>query len=278
MPITPAEIAFGENGIPLSPEYGDVYHSADGGLGQSCNVFIQGCDLPAAWQAKSRFVILETGFGLGLNFLATWEAFRKHPGQCQTLHFISIEKHPLALDSLNRCHAAWPQLAEFARALQAQWPVLVAGYHRLSFDEGRVQLTLIFDEAETALNQLEAKADAIYLDGFSPAKNPAIWSPEIMKQLGKLAAFDARLATWCVAGSVRQGLREAGFTVERKPGFGRKKERLEARLAHASLAGRVPACMPEPLVGRGACSANSPSRPLPSPTRGEGEKRRSRFW
>lgn len=234
MPITPGEIAFGENGIPLSPEYGDVYHSADGGLEQTRQVFLQSCDLPNAWQEKKRFVILETGFGLGLNFLATWQAFRRHPGQCQTLHFISIEKHPLLLDSLKHCHAAWPGLAAFANELQSQWPTLVAGYHRLSFDEGRVQLTLIFDEAETTLRHLNAKADAIYLDGFSPAKNPAIWSPELLRQLGNLAAPGARLATWCVAGTVRQGLQDAGFNVERKPGFGRKKERLEARFAHTS--------------------------------------------
>ncbi len=265
MPITPAEIAFGENGIPLSPEYGDVYHSADGGLGQSRNVFIQGCDLPAAWQDKSRFVILETGFGLGLNFLATWEAFRNHPGQCRTLHFISIEKHPLSLDSLKRCHAAWPDLAVFADELQSQWPVLVAGYHRLSFDEGRVQLTLIFDEAESALKYLDVKADALYLDGFSPAKNPAIWSADVLRLLGKLSASDARLATWCVAGTVRQNLQEAGFKVERKPGFGSKKERLEARFAHASRftphsslqkatligAGIAGVCLAHALVQRG---------------------------
>lgn len=265
MPITPGEISFGENGIPLSHEYGDVYHSADGGLEQSRQVFLQGCGLPHAWQDKNQFVVLETGFGLGLNFLSTWQAFRKHPGKCQTLHFISIEKHPLPLDLLKRCHAAWPELAGFARDLQAQWPVLVAGYHRLSFDKGRVQLTLIFDEAETALKHLEAKADAIYLDGFSPAKNPAIWSPDLLKQLGKLAAPDARLATWCVAGAVRQGLQEAGFTVERKTGFGRKKERMEARFAHtprltphaplqnATLigAGIAGVCLAHALVQRG---------------------------
>jgi tRNA 5-methylaminomethyl-2-thiouridine biosynthesis bifunctional protein len=237
MPISPGEISFGENGIPLSPEYGDVYHSADGGLEQSRQVFLQGCNLPNAWQDKNRFVILETGFGLGLNFLATWQAFRKHPGQCHRLHFISVEKHPLSLDSLKRCHAAWPALAEFAKAIQTQWPVRVAGYHRLSFDEGRVQLTLIFDAAESALKQLDAKADAIYLDGFSPAKNPAIWSPDLLKQLGKLAAPGAHLATWCVAGTVRLGLQQAGFSIQRKPGFGRKKERLEARFSPPSSHG-----------------------------------------
>ncbi|KAB2313493.1 bifunctional tRNA (5-methylaminomethyl-2-thiouridine)(34)-methyltransferase MnmD/FAD-dependent 5-carboxymethylaminomethyl-2-thiouridine(34) oxidoreductase MnmC [Betaproteobacteria bacterium SCN2] len=234
MPITPGEIAFAENGIPASPAYGDIYHSADGGLQQARSVFLQGCKLPQAWQDVNRFVILETGFGLGLNFLATWQAFREHPGHCSRLHFISVEKHPLSKDTLARCHAAWPELSELAQQLREQWPLLVAGYHHLQFDDGRVQLTLIFDDAETALKQLEAKADAIYLDGFSPAKNPDIWSPALLAQFRHLASPGARLSTWCVAGKVRQALQAAGFEVERRPGFGHKKERLEARFAQAS--------------------------------------------
>ena len=238
MPIVPGDIAFGENGIPASPEYGDIYHSADGGLQQARNVFLQGCGLPQAWQDTDRFVILETGFGLGLNFLATWQAYRAQPGRCTRLHFISVEKHPLRKDTLARCHAAWPELADLAQELREQWPVLVAGYHRLGFDHGRVQITLIFDDAEAALKQLDAKADAIYLDGFSPAKNPDIWSPALLAQLKHLSNPGARLATWCVAGKVRQALQEAGFEVERKPGFGHKKERLEARFSPLSLDGR----------------------------------------
>lgn len=228
MPITPGEVEFSENGIPASPEYGDIYHSADGGLEQARNVFLHGCNLPDAWQDSSRFVILETGFGLGLNFLATWRAFREHPGRCSRLHFISVEKHPLARATLERCHAEWPALAELAGKLREQWPLLVAGYHRLSFDEGRVQLTLVFDDAEITLKQLDATADAIYLDGFSPARNPDIWSPVLLAQLGRVSGKGARLATWCVAGRVRQALQEAGFSIERKPGYGHKKERLEA--------------------------------------------------
>ncbi len=240
MPITPGEVAFGENGIPASPAYGDIYHSADGGLQQARNVFLQGCDLPNAWQKTERFVILETGFGLGLNFLATWQAWRGHPGRCARLHFISIEKNPLTKDTLARCHADWPELVPLAAMLHEQWPLLVAGYHRLSFDDGRVQLTLIFDDAEPAFKQLDATADAIYLDGFSPAKNPDIWSPALLAQLRHLSKPGARLATWCVAGAVRQALQEAGFAVERKPGFGHKKERLEARFADTARSAAPP--------------------------------------
>lgn len=258
MPLVPGEISIGENGIPASPEYGDVYHSADGGLQQARNVFLQGCNLPEGWQDSERFVILETGFGLGLNFLATWQAFRAHPGHCAQLHFISVEKHPLALDSLLRCHAAWSELAELAQQLREQWPVLVAGYHRLSFDDGRVQLTLIFEDAEQALKQLDAKVDAIYLDGFSPAKNPDIWSSPIIRQLQRLATPGALLGTWCVAGAVRQGLQAAGFTVERKPGFGHKKERLEATFAGNSPAQSHdnPASKTAAIIGAGIAGSS----------------------
>lgn len=234
MPLVPGDILIGENGVPASPAYGDIYHSADGGLQQARNVFLQGCGLPQAWQSTERFVILETGFGLGLNFLATWQAYREQPGRCGRLHFISVEKHPLSQATLARCHAAWHELAPQAALLREQWPVLVAGYHRLSFDDGHVQLTLIFDDAEPALKQLDASVDAIYLDGFSPAKNPDIWSSAVLGQIRRLSSPGAHLATWCVAGAVRQALQEAGFTVERKPGFGHKKERLEARFAQPS--------------------------------------------
>jgi tRNA 5-methylaminomethyl-2-thiouridine biosynthesis bifunctional protein len=234
MPLVPGDILIGENGVPASPTYGDIYHSADGGLQQARSVFLQGCKLPGAWQDRTRFVILETGFGLGLNFLATWQAYREQLGHCTQLHFISVEKHPLSRDALARCHSAWPELAHLAQQLREQWPALVAGYHRLNFDSGRVQLTLIFEDAEPALKQLDANVNAIYLDGFAPAKNPDIWSASVFQQLRRLVAPGARLASWCVAGAVRQGLQEAGFFVERKPGFGHKKERLVAVFSHAS--------------------------------------------
>lgn len=247
MPITPGEIAFDENGIPLNAEYGNIYRSSDGGLDQARAVFLNGCGLPHAWQDKERFVVLETGFGLGLNFLATWEAFRAHPGRCQTLHFISIEKHPLTTETLARCHTLWPELKTLAETLRAQWPVLVAGYHRVSFDSGRVQLTLIFDDAEAALKQLNARADAIYLDGFSPTKNPAIRSSSPLKILNKLAAPGARLASGCVADTVRQCLQEADFSVEHKSEFGQKNARLEAR--HTEIRSAHP-LRPAPYASR----------------------------
>lgn len=228
-PITHSSLAFAADGTPFSEVYGDVYHSADGGLAQAQQVFLAGNDLPARWQGREQFVIVETGFGLGLNFLASWAAWRADPDRSQRLHFISCELHPFECDDLARLHARWPELAELSGMLRAAWPTLAPGVHRLHFDEDRVCLTLYFGDAREGLAQLEAHADAFLLDGFSPARNPDMWSARIFHLLARRAATGATLATWSVAGDVREGLRRAGFTVEKAPGFGAKRQMLIGR-------------------------------------------------
>ena len=230
MPLIPASLAFTDDGTPYSPTFDDVYHSAEGGLGQAQHVFLAGNDLPRRWQDRERFVVLETGFGLGLNFLATWAAWRDDPLRCARLHFISCELHPFTVADLAHLHQRWPQFAELSAALRAQWPVLAPGLHRLHLDLERVTLTLYFGDARVGLAQIVAQADALYLDGFSPARNPALWSPKICHLLARLAAPDATLATWSVAGTVREHLRHAGFVVDKTPGFGGKRQMLRGRL------------------------------------------------
>ncbi len=205
-PLRPADLSFAEDGTPWSAAFGDVYHSAYGGPAQARHVFLGGNDLPQRWQGRDRFVILETGFGTGLNFLATWQAWRDDPQRCRRLHFISLEKFPLTVGDLARCQQAWPEFAELAKQLQASWPVLAPGMHRLYFDNGRVILTLVFGDATQCLRAIDASVDAFYLDGFSPAKNPDLWSPYFCKGLTRLAAPGATLATWSVAGNVRRAL------------------------------------------------------------------------
>lgn len=223
-PIVPAELAFDGNGIPYAPAYGDSYHSASGGLEQARHVFLCGNGLPDRWQDR-QFVILETGFGLGLNFLCTWQAWKSNPGK--RLHYVTIEKHPFRRDDLQRLHGRWPELAGLAAQLEAQWPLPLPGLQRLDF--GDVVLTLCFGDAAELLPQLTLAADAIYLDGFAPDKNPDLWSDAIIAQLHRLAAPGATLATWTVAGDIRRRLAGADFSVERKPGFGNKREMLAGR-------------------------------------------------
>jgi tRNA 5-methylaminomethyl-2-thiouridine biosynthesis bifunctional protein len=225
-PIKPVRLALDANGTPVSEAYGDVYHSAAGGHEQALHVFLAGNGLPGAWQGKERFVILETGFGLGLNFLATWLAWRNDPQRCAELQFISLEKHPFSADDLAQAQGVWPEFAALSEELHRHWPALIPGEHRLELDGGRVVLRLVFGEASETLGRLNAAVDAFYLDGFSPAKNPAMWSPALCLSLARLANPGATLATWSVAGSVRRALTAAQFAVQKSLGFAGKRQML----------------------------------------------------
>lgn len=174
--------------------------------------------------------MLETGFGLGLNFLATWQAWHDDPQRPQRLHFVSIEKHPFARTDLAELHRHWPALAPLAAELQAAWPLLTPGLHRIELAGGRVVLTLALGDAAWIVPRLRLAADALYLDGFSPAQNPDLWDAYLLKGLTRRCAPGATLATWSVAGRVREALRALRWTLEKTPGFGGKREMLQGRL------------------------------------------------
>lgn len=228
--IVPARLRFAADGTPVSETYDDVYHSAGGGLAQARHVFLHGNRLPERWRGRRAFTILETGFGFGLSFLATWQAWRGDPARCESLHFVSIEKHPFNAAELSSLLERYAELKEEGRELLAQWPILVPGMHRLEFDGGKVVLTLFLGDVADGLPQLQLAADAIFLDGFAPPKNPAMWEPRVLRQLGRLAAPGATLATWSVAGSVCAALQDAGFALEKVRGFATKREMLRGNL------------------------------------------------
>lgn len=227
--LQPARLEFTPDGTPFSVAYGDVYHSTAGGPQQARHVFLAGNGLPGRWQGSDRFVILETGFGLGLNFLSTWQAWRDDPQHCRRLHFISFEKHPFTATDLAIAQQAWPEFAALAAELQANWPLLTPGVHRLHLDGGNVILTLFFGDAATQLRTVNAAVDAFFLDGFAPAKNPELWTPQLCKALARLSSEGTTLATWAVAGPVRQALKEAEFELKKRPGFAGKWQMLTGR-------------------------------------------------
>jgi len=232
-------------GIPCSPAFGDVYHTADGGTAQARHVFLAGNALTSRWKGREDFTILETGFGLGLNFLETWRALDEGPwnargGGPARLHYISVEKFPLAREALAEAHAHWPEHAARSRHLADVWPLPLAGFHRLHLASGRIFVTLLLGDAAALLPQLVARVDAFYLDGFAPARNPELWSAPVFEQLARLAAPGATLATWTVAGAVRDGLTAHGFTVEKRAGFASKREMLTGHFNKPLMAG-VPA-------------------------------------
>lgn len=255
-PVVPARIVRDNDGIPVSEPYGDRYHARDGALAQARHVFIAGNGLPARWQGRKRFTILETGFGLGHNFLATWQAWRRDPQRCEQLVFLSVDKHPPRRETLAEFLSALHEeplapadtadptsgIAALSRDLIAAWPPLSHNLHLMHFDDGRVRLMLAFGDALPWLRELVARADAFYLDGFAPARNPAMWSHDVFAALARLAARDASAATWCLAREVHDGLAAAGFIVSRAPGLGSRRELTVARFA--------PRFMPQHAVAR----------------------------
>ncbi|MEY4753828.1 MAG: hypothetical protein RJA44_1503, partial [Pseudomonadota bacterium] len=193
-------------------------------------VFLGGNGLPQRWQGRERFVILETGFGLGNNFLATWAAWRADAQRCERLIYVALEKHPLLRVDLARVHAG-SALPELAAQLIAQWPLPTPDLHPLDFEGGRVQLLLVHGDAARTLPGLQLAFDACYLDGFAPARNAELWSADLFRKLARLAAPQATAATWSAARAVRDGLAAQGFEVRQVPGFSGKRDMTVAQYA-----------------------------------------------
>lgn len=259
--LIPARLEFTPDGTPFSTAFGDIYHSPHGGPAQARHVFLAGNELPQRWQGRQRFVILETGFGLGLNFLATWQAWRDDPQRCRRLHFVSVEKHPFTAADLAIAQRAWPEFAALAAQLQQRWPPLAPGLHRLYFEDGQLVLTVLFGDAATQLGSIDASVDAYYLDGFSPAKNPELWTPQLCKGLARMAAPGATLATWSVAGEVRAALAAAEFDLKKRPGFAGKWQMLTGRFRSQRPERRpLPAARRAIVIGAGIAGSTTAHR------------------
>ncbi|QMI05959.1 bifunctional tRNA (5-methylaminomethyl-2-thiouridine)(34)-methyltransferase MnmD/FAD-dependent 5-carboxymethylaminomethyl-2-thiouridine(34) oxidoreductase MnmC [Citrobacter sp. RHB25-C09] len=239
--IQPANLEFNTEGTPVSRDFDDVYFSNDNGLEETRYVFLGGNRIAERFpeHPEALFVVAESGFGTGLNFLTLWQAFAAfratHPeSTLQRLHFISFEKYPLSHGDLVAAHQHWPELAAFATQLHNAWPLPLAGCHRLLLDEGRVTLDLWFGDINELTDQLDdslnQKVDAWFLDGFAPAKNPDMWTQKLFNAMARLARPGGTLATFTSAGFVRRGLQEAGFTMQKCKGFGRKREMLRGAM------------------------------------------------
>lgn len=228
MNAMPESIEWLPDGTPYSPRFSDRYHSENGGLEQARQVFLAGCGLPQAWAEQAQWRILETGFGFGLNFLVTWAAWKADPQRPRRLHFISTEAWPVTAEDMRRAAPPDPALRPLAEQLAAQFWGLLPGVHRLSFEHGQVQLTLYIGDAQTQLRQQMPTADSVYLDGFSPARNPEIWDPQTLKAVARCCRRSTRLASWTIARAVRDALAEHGFEVRKMPGVPPKRDNLQA--------------------------------------------------
>jgi tRNA 5-methylaminomethyl-2-thiouridine biosynthesis bifunctional protein len=227
------------DGSPHSPRFNDRYRSRSGGLAQAVSVFLAGTGLPAAWRGRTRFSVLETGFGLGMNFLCTWAAWEADPQRSESLQFAAVEAFPVSVADLVRsaCNASAEDRSEpsialrlpvLAEQLARVWRGLSPGIHQWGFAGGRVQLTLAVGEVQAALKDIRCQADAVYLDGFSPALNPQMWSAETLHLVAQHCRSGTTLATYTVARIVREQLRQLGFRVEKCPGLPPKRDRLQA--------------------------------------------------
>lgn len=207
--------------IPVSTRFDDPYYSLDNGLAETAHVFLTGNDLPARFH--DGFHVAELGFGTGLNLLACLRLWRES-GQTGTLRFTSFEAYPLTAPEMIRAQAAFPEIAPLAQELTPHWGATQITLPDLDF-------TLITGDARETLPTWQGQADAWFLDGFAPARNPELWSPELMAEVDRHTARGGTAATYTAAGHVRRALAEAGFTVTRIPGYGRKRHMTTARKA-----------------------------------------------
>jgi tRNA 5-methylaminomethyl-2-thiouridine biosynthesis bifunctional protein len=225
------ELYFAEDGALRSGLFGDIYYSLQDGLSESRAVFLSGCHMPEVWEGKNNFSLLELGFGTGLNIAAVMQLWAQTKAPGAHLHIFSVEGFLMSGEDAGKALANWPELADFTSAILAQWPKQRRGFHYMDFPQWGVSLTLGLMEVCDALTQWEGDADAVFLDGFSPALNPGMWGEDVLALIATKVRAGARLATFTVAGFVRRGLQAAGFEIEKHPGFGRKRERLEAVFA-----------------------------------------------
>ncbi len=220
--------------VPVSKQFGDVYFSKDNGLLETRHVFLNGNDLStrlAKLNDFEYFCVGETGFGTGLNILALWQLWQQlRPDNHSHLHAISVEKFPLSKDDLIRALNAWPELKPLADQLLLQYPMPIAGCHRLSFPDERFSLDLWLGDAHDVFPVMEktVAVNAWFLDGFAPSCNPDMWEENVLNNIVRLSDFGSTFASFSVAGVLKRGLKNHAISISRPRGFGHKREMLKA--------------------------------------------------
>lgn len=227
----PPTLEFHENQTPFSKKFDDIYFSKISGVDESLHNFILQHDFKNRWSEKSDyFSILELGFGTGLNFLLSYKHWQENRSNCKRLHYLACEVSPIKKHELGKIHSNWPELSYYSNKLLEKLPENIQGFHRVSFLDDNIELTLLYGDARKTLKKLNASIDAFYLDGFSPKKNSELWSKEIFCELSRLSSSKTTLSSFSSSSEVRKNLEKNNFIVEKKPGFAHKREMLTARL------------------------------------------------
>lgn len=251
-----------QDGQPFSHCFGDIYFSRDSGLAEKRHTFLQGNRLAerfASLSSGDAFAVGETGFGTGLSFLCAWQLFDEIASSTSSLDFFSVEKYPLEEQELTDALALWPELRHYASGLIARWRRRVPGWNRWTLGGGRIRLTLVIGDVAEALPEVCGGIDAWFLDGFSPARNPEMWTQQVLGHIANASRPGATFATYTSAGSVRRGLAQAGFQVYKSTGFGRKREMLHGCLPTSRIPGDTTAPKPATAIviggGISGCAA-----------------------
>ncbi|MDG1123164.1 MAG: tRNA (5-methylaminomethyl-2-thiouridine)(34)-methyltransferase MnmD, partial [Glaciecola sp.] len=253
MKLSHAQISFKSSGTPVADYFSDVYFLDAHGCAETDYVFIEQNDLVNRWSqfelsdspSQNVFVIAETGFGSGLNFFQTLHHYSQLLAQGKSLprlHFLSTEKFPMTVADLQQSIAVYAHLSQWVDELVAQYPMALAGCHRMHLCNGLVTLDLwlgdIHDTLPQWLNEHNGLVDAWFLDGFAPSRNPDMWNEALFTQLARLSKPNGTLATFTAAGLVKRGLVKAGYSLTKTKGFRYKREMIRATFTDESA--RVP--------------------------------------
>ena len=220
--------------IPISKQFGDVYFSKDNGLLETRHVFLNGNDLTerlSQLHDYQYFCVGETGFGTGLNILTLWQLWQQvRLDNHSHLHVVSVEKFPLNKADLIRALNVWTELKPLAEKLIQQYPLPIAGCHRLSFPEERFSIDLWLGDAQDIFPTIPKTqtVNAWFLDGFAPSCNPDMWQANVLDHMVRLSDFGTTFASFSVAGVLKRGLKQHGIQISRPRGFGHKREMLKA--------------------------------------------------
>ncbi|MEE9376115.1 MAG: tRNA (5-methylaminomethyl-2-thiouridine)(34)-methyltransferase MnmD [Rhizobiaceae bacterium] len=218
-------ITFDENELPFSTLYGDHYYSRHDGRAECAHVFLAGNGLPTRWQDTKVFTIGELGFGTGLNFLETWSSWKLFRKPGQQLNYVSVEAMPMVRNVARRALGQWPKLEPLTSQLLNQWGCI---FSKIQMDD-QTCLHVFKGEAVHLVTKFP-KIDAWYLDGFAPSKNPEMWSQSLMKIVAERTNQGGTCASYTAAGWVRRNLENAGFEIDKRDGFGSKRDMIVGTL------------------------------------------------